>query len=280
MLRKLIRRRAEQRDSGLVKRANAVKWLLVAAFGYLGYRNSLFGSIQAYENVTSIARHTLLRAEAVAERMGYRIIHAIVDSIFIQPASPNAPQPKEVAAEIERVTGLSIRVEARYVWLTIPPVKDGLRGAANKYFGLTVEGGLKVKGLAMIRRDTPKLVKDAQSEALSILATARDTVRYKEALASASVLFAQKAKLIHNDEVPLADLVIAKRSSITPKRTPQAIAALAAGVIGGVVKYVMTPAGPIPVTHVKDGLRVDREYSLSLLRRAAAEIGADLTSAP
>jgi len=273
VLRKLIWRRTVQKRVGLIKRADAVKWLLVAAFGYLGYRNSLFGSIQAYENVTSIARHTLLRAEAVAERMGYKVIHSIIDSIFIQPTSPNAPQPGEVAAEIEKVTGLSIRVEARYVWLTIPAIKDGLRGAANKYFGLTVEGKVKVKGLAMIRSDTPKFVKGAQSEALMILASARNPREYSEALALVSALFTKKASLLLSDEVPLADLVITKRSSPTPRRTPQALVAARSGLVGGIVKYVMTPAGPLPVTHVKEGVRIDKAYYLALLRNAAREIG-------
>ncbi len=280
VLRKLIWRRAMQKDAGLVKRADAVKWLLVAAFGYLGYRNSLFGSIQAYENVTSIARHTLLKAEAVAEKMGYRVIHSIVDSIFIQPASPSAPQPEEVAAEIKRVTGLSIRVESRYVWLTIPAIKDGLRGAANKYFGLTAEGQVRVKGLAVIRRDTPKFVKDAQSEALAILASARNPGEYKEALASVSAVFAKKASLLLNNKVPLTDLVITKRSSLTPRRVPQAFDAARAGLVGGVVKYVMTPAGPLPVTHVKEGVRIDKVYYLSLLHSAAREVGVDPFTPP
>lgn len=280
VLRKLIRRRAVQKGAGLVKRADAVKWLLVAAFGYLGYRNSLFGSIQAYENVTSIARHTLLKAEAVAEKMGYRVIHSIVDSIFIQPASPSAPQPEEVGAEIERVTGLSIRVESRYVWLTIPAIKDGLRGAANKYFGLTAEGQVKVKGLAMVRRDTPKFIKDAQSEALTILASARNPREYEETLASASALFAEKASLLLSDEVSLTDLVITKRSSPTPRRVPQALAAARAGLMGGVVKYVMTPAGPLPVTHAKEGVRIDKAYYLSLLYSAAREVGVDSFTLP
>jgi len=275
VLRSLIQRRIIQKGAGLAKRAGAVKWLLVAAFGYLGYRNSLFGSIQAYENVTSIARHTLLKAEAIAEKMGYRVIHSIVDSIFIQPASPSATSPEKVAAEIERATGLSIRVEARFVWLTIPPVKDGLRGAANKYFGLTVEGEPRVKGLAMIRRDTPRLVKDAQSRALALLAMARDPASYKDALITAAEIFAQKARLILDDRVPLADLVITKRSSITLRKTPQAIAAFSAGVAGGIVKYVMTSAGPVPVTHVRSGVRINKKYYLGLLHSAAAEIGVD-----
>ncbi|MEM0506110.1 MAG: hypothetical protein QXW58_02475, partial [Thermosphaera sp.] len=65
-------------------RKSAVKWILVASFGYLGYRNSLFGSVMAHEVVTSSSREVMRQARLITERHGYRVVHAIVDSIFIE----------------------------------------------------------------------------------------------------------------------------------------------------------------------------------------------------
>lgn len=66
------------------ERAEAIKWILVASFGYLGYRNSKFGKIEAYELVTYYARKTLRRALEIAQEIGIEVLHGIVDSLVIR----------------------------------------------------------------------------------------------------------------------------------------------------------------------------------------------------
>ena len=67
----------------LDQRQTALKWLLVVSFGYLGYKNARFGRIEAHEAVTAYSRDLLLRAKEIAERQGYRMLHAIVDSLWL-----------------------------------------------------------------------------------------------------------------------------------------------------------------------------------------------------
>jgi DNA polymerase II len=57
-------------------RQTAIKWMLVSRFGYLGYKNARFGRIEAHEAVTAFGRGKLLRAKEMAERKGYRMLHA------------------------------------------------------------------------------------------------------------------------------------------------------------------------------------------------------------
>jgi len=64
-------------------RADAHKWMLVCCFGYLGYRNARFGRIEAHEATTAWGRETLLRAKETAEGAGFRVLHAIVDCIWV-----------------------------------------------------------------------------------------------------------------------------------------------------------------------------------------------------
>jgi DNA polymerase elongation subunit (family B) len=64
------------------ERAEATKWVLVASFGYLGYRHSRFGRIEAYELVTYFSRKNMREAMKIIKNNGGKILHAIVDSYF------------------------------------------------------------------------------------------------------------------------------------------------------------------------------------------------------
>ncbi len=65
------------------RRQSAHKWLLVTCFGYLGYKNARYGRIEAHEAVTAYGRECLLRAKEIAEARGFRVLHAIVDAMWI-----------------------------------------------------------------------------------------------------------------------------------------------------------------------------------------------------
>ena len=67
------------------KMEEALKWILVVCFGYLGFRNARFGRIEAHQSVCAYAREFLLNAVEIVERHGLTIIHGIVDSLYVQP---------------------------------------------------------------------------------------------------------------------------------------------------------------------------------------------------
>ena len=60
-----------------------LKWLLVCCFGYTGYKNARFGKIEAHEAINAMAREKLLVAKEAAEQRGFRVLHALVDSIYV-----------------------------------------------------------------------------------------------------------------------------------------------------------------------------------------------------
>ena len=66
------------------RRREAEKWLLVCCFGYLGYKNARLGKIEAHEAINAIGREQLLLAKETAEEQGFRVLHAIVDSMYVQ----------------------------------------------------------------------------------------------------------------------------------------------------------------------------------------------------
>jgi DNA polymerase-2 len=65
-------------------RQNALKWILVTCFGYLGYKNARFGRIEAHEAVTAYGRDKLLTAKEICEDAGYEVLHGLTDCLWIR----------------------------------------------------------------------------------------------------------------------------------------------------------------------------------------------------
>ena len=66
------------------KRQSALKWILVTCFGYLGYRNAKFGTVDGHMGVCAFGRNALLSASHMAEDRGFSVIHGIVDSLWLK----------------------------------------------------------------------------------------------------------------------------------------------------------------------------------------------------
>ena len=65
-------------------RQSTLKWILVTSFGYLGFNNAKFGRIDAHIAVCAYDRQILFHVIRTAERRGFRILHGIVDSVWMQ----------------------------------------------------------------------------------------------------------------------------------------------------------------------------------------------------
>ncbi len=53
----------------------------MTCFGYAGYRNAKFGSIEVHERITSISRGILLLVKKMADEMDLEVFHSIVDCL-------------------------------------------------------------------------------------------------------------------------------------------------------------------------------------------------------
>jgi DNA polymerase-2 len=65
------------------ERQNALKWMLVTCFGYLGYKNARFGRIEAHEAVTAHGRDKLLTAKEISETAGFTVLHGLTDCLWL-----------------------------------------------------------------------------------------------------------------------------------------------------------------------------------------------------
>jgi DNA polymerase II len=154
-------------------RQSALKWMLVTCFGYLGYKNARFGRIEAHEAVTAYGRDKLLTAKEVCENRGCAVLHGLTDCLWIKKAGLHEAELEELCEEISGLTGVRLALEGIYRWIVFPASRQNpQRPVATRYFGVFLDGSLKVRGLICRRRDTPPFVRQSQEALLQRLAAA------------------------------------------------------------------------------------------------------------
>ncbi|MBI2458696.1 MAG: hypothetical protein HYV46_21530, partial [candidate division NC10 bacterium] len=195
-------------------RQTALKWILVTCFGYLGYKNARFGRIEAHETVTAYAREKLLTARAIAEARGFRVLHAIVDSMWIQKAGATEAESRDLCRAIREAVGIAINLEGIYKWVSFLPSRvDPAVSVANRYLGAFRSGELKLRGIDLRRSDTPPLVAEAQQRMVEILAQADDLAGFAARIPRVLETFVEYAWRLREGQVRLEELTIRRTVS-------------------------------------------------------------------
>jgi len=161
----------EDRLMELEGRSGALKWILVACFGYQGFSNAKFGRIECHEAINAFAREILLTAKQRLEAGGWRVVHGIVDSIWVTPdpdVDDNAREDLEtLATEITERVEIRLEHEAHYDWVAFMPQRESDAGALTKYFGKVADDDeFKIRGIEARQRSTPPFIEDVQRNCL------------------------------------------------------------------------------------------------------------------
>ena len=197
---------------------DGLKWLGYVSFGYQGHAHNLYGRILAHEAICAIGREMLVRAIEASQDFGFDVLAGNTDSVFIHKAG--ASQPEDFQAlidEINQRTGLTIELEGIFQWLAFLPSKINPRiGASNRYFGKFYDGGLKVRGMAQRRADTPQWITDAERAIMAELAGEPVTENLEDHIPTALGIIYQAVADLYAERVPLEDLVTRKKLSREP----------------------------------------------------------------
>lgn len=199
-------------------RQTALKWVLVTSFGYLGFNNAKFGRIDAHIAVCAFDRQILIQTMRTAERQGFKILHAIVDSIWVQK---NDGQKKAGAQDygslkesIEKEINFDISLEGVYKWIAFVPSKSNdIVGVPNRYFGVFEDGSLKLRGIEARRHDTPIFFSNYQQLILNMLSEADTVSEVKSMFPKIINIFQHHLKLLKERRVNLNNLAFTKRIS-------------------------------------------------------------------
>ena len=209
-------------------RQNSLKWILVTSFGYLGFNNAKFGRIDAHIAVCAFDRQILLQTVKIAERHGFRVLHGIVDSIWVKRKRntkiTNMMQDEENYARlqrsIEQKTGFTIPFEGKYKWIAFVHSKvNNALPVANRYFGVFEDGCLKIRGIEARRHDTPMLLSKFQQEILEVMSKGKgkNIGEVKALMPKVNGTFQKYVQLLKQSKIPFEELVFTKRISKNSK---------------------------------------------------------------
>jgi DNA polymerase I len=203
-------------------RQTALKWILVTCFGYLGYRNSKFGTIDGHIGVCAFGRDAFLRAARISERRGFEVLHGIVDSLWLKKHDATLEEYNTLCRIVSKDIGVPLNFEGRYKWIVFLPSKMHPNiGVLNRYYGVMESGKLKVRGLEVRKHDTPRFVYNAQMEMINVFSSANNSCEFMQKIPRAfEVVRAYRQKLLDGD-VPIGDLIISKHLSKNPKHYKQ-----------------------------------------------------------
>jgi DNA polymerase-2 len=198
-------------------RQSILKWILVTSFGYLGFNNAKFGRIDAHIAVCAYDRQILSHAIRTAEKQRFRVLHGIVDSVWMQfkANTNNNNSNKELCLslkeEIEKQTGFKVSFEGIYKWIAFVPSKinDALP-VPNRYFGAFEGNSLKIRGLESRRHDTPIFFEKCQNHILQVMATGNTIKGVKSLIPEISNIFNNYIHQLKVGKVPLQHLIFTK----------------------------------------------------------------------
>jgi len=264
-------KRRKKTDPSCAPLDGILKWMLVTCFGYTGYRNAKFGQIEVHEQITCQARETLLTAKECAEACGCRVIHGIVDCLWLQGGDPAAAKRL-----IEQKSGLLTEHDT-YDWIVFLPLADGY-GAYNRYYGRKADGELKIRGILARRGDTPAYIRKAQEALLALLCRARTPGDLRAQEEPAQVLYRELVQgLAHARPQDLA--ITRQISRLTYEKNCLEAAAVRmyrdrgiAVAAGMEVGYVVRDAAKWLVDPIPDAAEYDLRYYRNLLEKAWEEV--------
>ena len=195
-------------------RQTALKWVLVTSFGYLGFNNAKFGRIDAHIAVCAFDRQILLQTVRIAESQEFKILHAIVDSIWVQKKNVVNNDYESLKTEIENKTGFPISFEGIYKWIVFVPSKSNtILPVSNRYFGVFEDGTVKMRGIEARRHDTAEFFSNVQQGILNIMSEANSIKEVRDLMPKVRKFFQMHLELLRYKKVPINDLVLTKRIS-------------------------------------------------------------------
>jgi len=240
----------------------ALKWVLVVSFGYLGFKNARFGKIEAHQTVCAFAREFLMRSVEIAEKYGCKVVHGIVDSIYLKDTRGRTPEEfeeltKRIAIEISENVGVPMSWDGFFDTIVFLPSKAQPDvPALSHYWGIKNDGEVKVRGIEVRRRDIPKIVKDAQYAFIDIFKGAKTVDEFKKRIPNAKKKLYEYVERIYSGKVSRDELTIRQKISRSPgqykNNSYQAVAARQlerSGVVasaGKNVRYIILNADADP----------------------------------
>ena len=197
----------EEEERYLQGSVDAIKWLLVSCFGYMGHSHASYGAIKCHQAIQAYDRDIMVETKEMFEQAGYSIGHGIIDSIWVQEKE-DAENFQQVCERISDEIGILLEPEHKFEWCAFVPRSstEARIGTLNRYFGKKQDGEFKTAGIEVEQDSECKYVQESQMEMIKAL---------DERMKSEDVLEVLKKSIdrLESGKVSPEKLVITKKTS-------------------------------------------------------------------
>jgi DNA polymerase elongation subunit (family B) len=269
-------------------RQNALKSILFCTYGYSGCWANRFGNFDTFMEINRVARDSLVAAMNIAREHGYRAVYGNNDSLFLKRPGATRRDYEELARVVSTRLRLPMSVENVFRYLVLLPQKNELNiGAANRYYGRTLEGRYVYRGIEIRRRDTAPYVARVQREVIEALlsrGSAEEVVT--EGVEQALGVLDLACRRIRRGMVPAEELRMTTTLRRRPGEYKVKLPHVAAAEALGMAKMMVEERTPIEYVYVDAGHsnrfrrvrpalyqgRVDAEKYVDLVKEAGRSV--------
>jgi DNA polymerase elongation subunit (family B) len=195
------------------QRVDSLKNILVCLYGTTGSLWNRYGNVLAFEEINKISREILIKTKDIVQQLGYDLVYADTDSVFIKKKDATTSDYEQVVDVLSKETGLSISIDYNYKFLVLLPIEaDENIEALKHYYGITQQGELVVRGIEIRRHDIPEFIKQFQTELLYTLFDCKDSAEVESKGYENCLLLVTKTidKIMIGEEINQQDLVVSK----------------------------------------------------------------------
>jgi DNA polymerase-2 len=144
--------------------------------------------------------------------------------LWLKKKNATVPEYTDLCREVSEKIGVPLNFEGRYKWIAFLPSKMHPNiGVLNRYYGALENGKVKVRGIEVRRRDTPRFVYNAQMEMIQVFASANNSREFMRKIPEALNVVKTYRQCLLDGDVPVWDLIVTKRLSKYPSRYKQRI---------------------------------------------------------
>lgn len=194
---------AEQRQSEL-------KMILVSSYGYSGNNYNRLGNPLTFEWINKLSRRVMLETYKLVEEKGYVVVYGDTDSVFVRKERATRRDYEKLAGEIAEKIGIPMKLNRVFRFIAFPEAKSLNGSPVKRYFGVTLEGELVLKGVEAVRSDYPPFIRRFQAKLVEAVFKHLEAGGVSSALAAARELLNREASRLYGGEVPLDELAIEK----------------------------------------------------------------------